>query len=503
MGIFEYALGFLNLQTVLIATFFGLLTYHVYQRFKYRRPPGPWALPLIGNWTIYTKPMMHREIAKMSETYGPVCSIALGPFRAVFLNSLDVVIEAMVKRKADFANRPMLNSFAVFSQGFKNIAFSSYTAVWKLQKKVAGKALRSYMQGTHLETMLNDVLDKVSERIAQEEKPFVAADYMNKIVIHMLFNMCFGRKCNLDDPEVNRLLVMEDETIELFGNGFFEDIIPFMTKIYTTKRWNKMSALMDEIYTFFNKELKEHKDTFDRSNIRDFTDNILLAHSEALEEEKTEDLKAFTDDHMVQSISDVFFAGLDTTRLTLDWFISSMVAYPEIQVKCQEEIDKVIGFNRRPSTSDRANLCFTEACIMETMRTGAVAGLGIPHETLCDTTVGGYDVPKGTMVFINHWALHNDKNFWKYVDKFDPYRYLDKDGKLDSKPANWLPFSAGRRVCLGETVAKAELVFIVSCLLQNFTFMAPPCVNHKIKSRSGFTGSEHPAYYKVIVKKRK
>ena len=86
---------------------------------------------------------------------------------------------------------------------------------------------------------------------------------------------------------------------------------------------------------------------------------------------------------------------------------------------------------------------------------------------------GGYPVPKGTNVIVNHWALHNDPEFWNNVYEFDPYRYLTQEGKMDVKPDSWLPFSAGRRVCLGEQVVKAELLMITANLLQHFHIKAP------------------------------
>ena len=85
----------------------------------------------------------------------------------------------------------------------------------------------------------------------------------------------------------------------------------------------------------------------------------------------------------------------------------------------------------------------------------------------------GYDIPKNTNVFINHWALHHDPRKWEKADDFIPERYLDKDGKLGPKPENWLPFSAGRRVCLGEMVAKPELHLIFACLMQRFSWHLP------------------------------
>ena len=116
---------------------------------------------------------------------------------------------------------------------------------------------------------------------------------------------------------------------------------------------------------------------------------------------------------------------------------------------------------------------------------------------------GGYDIPKDTTVFINHWALHNDASFWKNVDKFDPYRYLTKEGKMDSKPESWLPFSAGRRVCLGEPVARTELLLITTNLLQNFHFKPPPGVDFVPEAVPTVEGIEYPKEYKVVVERRK
>jgi len=51
---------------------------------------------------------------------------------------------------------------------------------------------------------------------------------------------------------------------------------------------------------------------------------------------------------------------------------------------------------------------------------------------------------------------------------------LDNNGKLGPKPKNWLPFSAGKRVCLGEFVAKPELHLLFAGLLQRYTWELEP-----------------------------
>ncbi|VDI54488.1 Hypothetical predicted protein [Mytilus galloprovincialis] len=105
------------------------------------------------------------------------------------------------------------------------------------------------------------------------------------------------------------------------------------------------------------------------------------------------------------------------------------------------------------------------------------------------------------MVMINHWALHHDPRYWKDVEKFDPTRYLDGNGKLGMKPESWLPFSAGRRVCLGETVAKPELHLIFATILQRFKITLPEGTNQKVEL-GGSGNITIPAPYKIIVKER-
>ena len=57
-----------------------------------------------------------------------------------------------------------------------------------------------------------------------------------------------------------------DMTIaEKFGAGFLEDIIPFMTNIYTTQRWKDAMAEIDAFLVFLKKRVDEHEETFDPS----------------------------------------------------------------------------------------------------------------------------------------------------------------------------------------------------------------------------------------------
>ncbi|XP_061194480.1 steroid 17-alpha-hydroxylase/17,20 lyase-like [Saccostrea echinata] len=492
----------LNLQTVLAGLSIGLFVYYVIKRMRYRLPPGPWCIPLVGHYKIYSSLEIHKKVAELTKEYGPVLSISFGPQSWIFLNNNDVVIEALVKRKADFAGRPKFPSGDAFTEGGKDIAFSTYSPTWKFHRKIAGKALRHYLQGDLLENMIQDNMEKFLSKMAQEKEPFIFKDYVDLMVFHQLYTICFGEKRPIDDPEVKALLKLDEDLIKELGSGVLEDVFPYLKDIYPTAKWQKLIEGTDQLLGILRAKFKQHVDTFEPGVNRDFIDSMLLARQEAENEGDEASLEKLDDTHLVQTISDIFFAGVDTTRFTMDWFVYFMTRFPEIQIKCQEEIDRVVG-SGHPSMKDRNNLDYTEACLFETMRLGSVAGLGVPHMTMCDSQVGGYDIPKGTTVFINHWALHHDPKFFKEPEKFDPYRYLDENGKKKpARPDSWLPFSAGNRVCLGETVAKPEILLMCANLLQRFKISLPDGVQANLEYKQLGFGTELPSEYKIIVKER-
>ncbi|RMX55531.1 hypothetical protein pdam_00022751 [Pocillopora damicornis] len=138
---------------------------------------------------------------------------------------------------------------------------------------------------------------------------------------------------------------------------------------------------------------------------------------------------------------------------------------------------------------------------METLRLGNVAEVAIPHYTLSDTTLTGYRVPKDTVVMINLMAVHLDPSLWENPNSFDPRRHIDSDGQLITNSGSFLPFSAGRRVCAGEALAKVELFLFLSWMLHRFTFLPSEDGNlPDLKGENGFT--RFPAAYKIRVEKR-
>uniref|UniRef100_A0A673AWZ3 Cytochrome P450 2K1-like n=1 Tax=Sphaeramia orbicularis TaxID=375764 RepID=A0A673AWZ3_9TELE len=131
--------------------------------------------------------------------------------------------------------------------------------------------------------------------------------------------------------------------------------------------------------------------------------------------------------------------------------------------------------HRQVRVNDRKNLPYTDAVVHETQRMANVVPMSLPHKTSQDVAFQGYFIKKGTTVFPLLASVLYDESEWESPHTFNPAHFLDEESKFIKRDA-FLPFSAGRRVCLGESLAKMELFLFFTSLLQHFRFTPPPGV---------------------------
>ncbi|XP_046326949.2 steroid 17-alpha-hydroxylase/17,20 lyase-like isoform X2 [Haliotis rufescens] len=469
-------------RAVLVGLGVGITTYLITKK-RYKLPPGPRGWPLFGNLLEFRNETIYEKMTEWTAQYGPVVRCNMGPFTLVALNSIDVVMEALVKRQADFAGRPQIYSLQLLSDGGRNIAFGDYSPTWKLHRKLATKALKHYMTGTHLDEGIERSLTKGIELIQEMKGPFNPHHVVSLIVFNIINNICFSVTCDVHDNYFKQMLYFLNSSLDI-GNGFLEDVIPPL-RLFHTQKLETVIKDSEKLFGNVNEEIDKHRQTMSKDNIRDFCDALLLAQEEARDEEDLKVMSQISDRHITQTLADIFIAGLDTSRYTLLWTLLDLAQHPDIQDKLHTEADRALGARHFPSVSDRSSLPYTDAVLHESMRLHTVVPCGLPHKTLCDTKVGGYDIPKGTTVLINHYALHQDPEQWRDPQVYNPDRFLDHDGKMAAKPESWLPFSAGRRVCLGESVAKPELHLLLAGIMRHFKVSLPPGAKVNLEPRGG------------------
>lgn len=150
--------------------------------------------------------------------------------------------------------------------------------------------------------------------------------------------------------------------------------------------------------------------------------------------------------------------------------VLAMVAQnPEVQTKLQEEADQVVGKDGACSIDHRSYMPYTEATITEVLR--HTSSPIVPHVANEETTLGGFSVQKGTVVFLNNYALNMSTDYWQEPEAFQPERFL-KNGAF-SRPAHFLPFSTGKRACVGSKILMHVCFVTLVNIMQKYTVTIP------------------------------
>ena len=149
-------------------------------------------------------------------------------------------------------------------------------------------------------------------------------------------------------------------------------------------------------------------------------------------------------------------------------------------------LSSILGPNNYTVHYFMLRMPYLEATIHEVLRFSSLVPLGVAHRALEDVQFHGYTIPKGTTVIGNIYKGNNEKSVWGDPENFRPERFLSKDGKSLVHYDAWMPFAVGKRVCLGETLARDELFLFLGNLVQAFKVdTVPGAAKPNFESLSG------------------
>ncbi|XP_077345179.1 cytochrome P450 2K1-like isoform X2 [Lithobates pipiens] len=373
-------------------------------------PPGPWALPLIGNLHIMDLKKPHFTYLELAKKYGPVFSVQMGTNKIVVLAGYETVKDALVNYAEEFGGRGKTRIFQNIDKDF-GLAHSRGEN-WKVMRRFTLTTLRDFGMGKS--PVEESIIEECSYLIKGFEslkgKPFDNRMMINAAVANIIVSLLIGHRMDYEDEQFKRLLSLISENIKLLGS-------------FTVGESGNP-------HSYFHNE------------------------------------------NLTRLVRNLFSAGMETTSTTLRWGLLLMMKYPAIQEKVQQEISKVVGL-AQPTYSHRGQMPYTNAVIHEIQRFSDLVPLSVAHETTRDVTFRGYYIPKETYIIPLLSSVLRDKTQFEKPDEFYPNHFLDSHGHFVKKDA-FMPFSAGRRVCAGENLARMELFIFFASLLQKFTFHFPP-----------------------------
>ncbi|KAL3883905.1 hypothetical protein ACJMK2_030135 [Sinanodonta woodiana] len=464
-------------------------------------PMGPLTVPLLGNipQLIGRNPLL--LFRKWRKQYGDVFSVYMGSQLLVVLNGYKTIKEALVTRGNVFSERPHNFLLDKINEG-EGILFASGTS-WKRQKKFTLNCLQELGFGCNsLEVCIVDEAKILIEQIEQNSgAPLNLKDILIRSVSNVICGIVFGRRFSHEDKQFLEVLSNFSEDAKYLGNAsILMNCFPFLQYLPGDLLGNKTILEHTKVFQKLYDDLYEsHQSTLDDNNPRDFMD-LYLTEMKKNSTLPNKEENTYSKNQLKALVGDLFGAGTETTSTTLLWAVLYLLHYPDVQEKCFDEIQTVLGMERLPSLDDRSHLPYCEATILETLRIAAVVPLALPYAITREVYFRGYRIPKESSILINLDSILHDCDIFKDPGVFRPERFLDSSGQV-RKPNEFIPFSCGRRVCIGKKVARMELFIFLTTMIQKFKFFpVDPCHLPDLEGNLGITYS--PKYFQVKIVRR-
>ncbi|XP_043076363.1 cytochrome P450 2J2-like [Puntigrus tetrazona] len=477
---------------IILFFLFLLLADIIKNRSPSNYPPGPWPLPFLG--TVFTK-MDFRSMNKLAKIYGNIFSLRVGSEKMIIVSGYKMVKEALVTQFDIFVERPHV---PLFHKIFKGLGLKMSNGYWwRTHRKFGGLHLRLF--GEEKKILENNIQQEsvyLCDAFKAEKGPFNPMTILNSAVSNTIACLTFGQRFDYHDEYYQRILRLDNECFQIAGTckAQLYNFCPWLLDYFPGPH-QKLFSNYFQITDFLRGEIIKHKEDWDPLNPRDLIDSYLTE----MEKKKSDPKAGFNVESLVVSCLDLIEAGTETSATTLRWGLLFMMKYPEIQKKVQAEIDKVIGQSRQPCVEDRADMPYTDAVIHEVQRLSDVLPMGFPKKSVKDTKLGEYFIPKGTSISANLSSVLHDPDEWETPDTFNPGHFLTENGQFRKRDA-YLPFSAGKRACLGEQLARQVVFLFFASLLQRFTFSKGPGEELSLEGEIWFTYV--PCPYRMCVTSR-
>ncbi|KAF5315354.1 hypothetical protein D9619_007133 [Psilocybe cf. subviscida] len=462
MGLFQ---DYLPSQTVL-AVFIGAIVIYAIQRSQSSAlrslplPPGPsvtsWLsghqsiIPVAKPWEVY---------AKWADKYGPVIHLRVYGQHTIILSSVDDCVEVFDKRSNLYSDRPRLTMINLMGWDFAS-SLMPYGPQWRKQRRLFQQAFKratslSYRpeQTRKINDMLYGLLTSPDD-FREHLKTMTAATSMS-----MTYGYDIKAKndhfVDLAEGSVSRL------SLAVFPGAALVNAMPILRYLpswFPGAGFHKVASETKDMTT----KMKEVPFKWVQKNMEaGIQPNCLVS----------ENMPACKTDGDLENLQDfaatLYVSAADTTTSAMETFFYAMTICPDAQRKAQQELSTVVGSNRLPNYDDWDSLPYTEALLREVLRWRPVAPLGLAHSITDDDVLKGYQIPKGSVIIANLWALSRDEKRYTDPEAFNPERYFDKDGNLNDDDSNYL-FGFGRRVCPGRHLARASLWLSIATTLWAF-----------------------------------
>uniref|UniRef100_A0A8C0VVP0 Cytochrome P450 2G1 n=1 Tax=Castor canadensis TaxID=51338 RepID=A0A8C0VVP0_CASCN len=431
-------------------------------------PPGPTPIPFLGNLLQIRTDAIFQSFMKLQEKYG-LCSPCTWSPTSSYLCGHEAVKEALIDQADDFSGRGEMATIERNFQGMVGLALSNGER-WKTLRRFSLTILRNFGMGKRsIEERIQEEAGYLLEEFRKTKgAPIDPTFFLSRTVSNVISSVVFGSRFDYEDKQFLSLLQMINES-------FIEMSVPWAQLYdmysgvmqYLPGRHNHLYYLIEDLKDFIASRVKVNEASLDPQNPRDFIDCFLIKMHQDKDNPQTE----FNFKNLVLTALNLFFAGTETVSSTLRYGFLLLMKHTEVE---GESMKRSSGDcpHRMPSVDDRVKMPYTDAVIHEIQRLTDMCG----------------KAPIVTFPYI-----------YPLLDDFYPQHFLDEQGRFKKNDA-FVAFSSGKRICVGEALARMELFLYFTSILQNFSLrsLVPPADIDVTPRISGF-GNIPPTYNLCLV----
>ncbi|KAI4557966.1 hypothetical protein MJG53_018719 [Ovis ammon polii x Ovis aries] len=414
---------------------------------KGKLPPGPTPLPILGNILQLDVKNISKSLTNLSKLYGPVFTVYFGMKPIVVLHGYEAVKEALIDLGEEFSGRGAF-PLAERANIVNGILFSN-GKTWKEMRRFSLMTLRNFGMGKR---SIEDRVQEEAHCLVEELRktnglPCDPTFILGCAPCNVICSIIFQNRFDYKDPVFLDLMERLNEILRILSSPWVQ--------------FAEISVFGKEKNVSFNGG-EYCQGTLTRIGVFGASVGILT------DKEKQNQQLEFTLETLTTTVFDLFGAGTETTSTTLRYGLLLLLKHPEVTAKVQEEIDHVIGRHRSPCMQDRSHMPYTDAVVHEIQRYIDLVPSSLPHMVTHDIEFRNYIIPKGTSVLVSLSSVLYDDKVFPNPEIFDPGHFLDESGNF-KKSDCFTPFSAGKRICAGEGLARMEVFLFLTSILQKFT----------------------------------
>ncbi|XP_028800114.1 cytochrome P450 CYP736A12-like [Neltuma alba] len=437
-----------------------------------KRPPGPLALPVIGNLHMLGS-LPHRTLQSLAKRYGPIMSLRLGQVPVVVVSSPEAAELFLKTHDLTFASRPKSQFSEFIFYGTAGMVTSEYGPYWRHMRKLCILQLLSSSKVQSFSPLRRKELGLVvtSLRKAAAAREVVnLSEAVKKLIEDVTYMMVLGR--NTDDQY--DLKALAQEIMCLGGTFNLADFVPWLGAFDIQglkRRSKKTSKALDDL---LEKIIKEHEEeTANVHENQDFIDILLSQLNQPISDSQS-DQKIINRTNIKAVVVEMIVAALETSATAIEWVFSELFKHPRVMKNLQDEIKSIVGMSRKVEEIDLLKFNYLDLVVKETFRLYPAGPLLLPRESRDDIIIGGYHIEKKSRVLINAWAIGRDSNVWSNnAETFYPERFMNSGIELQGQDYELIPFGSGRRGCPGIQLGLRTVKLVIAQLAHCFNWELP------------------------------